>query len=230
MSLSSNARDVAFFSGYKVDKIVNVFEGSFDAGSATTVGGYLKRHSFPHGYTRPVFTKLIWSTDDVNWVDGGYSYRSGDASFYPSIAYSDASDIFILTGLTSGTVYYKVIATWIHNYDGTDPAIDSFISPNAVTTFDSRLNYQKIKETGMVTGTGADIPIIHDLGYYPNARVYFEAFSGEVWPANAGGASNYFLYDFVNQEELQFHTTTDSLILESTPSGRDIWYTVYYDD
>lgn len=230
MPLTSNARDISFASKFPIPKIVGVYEGSVSVTNGTLVGGYLYRFDIPHGFTRPVFTKLVWSTDNTNWIDGGYSYRSGDANQYPTIAYSDATNVHILTGLTSGTLYYKLIAFWIDNFDATNPLVTEYHSPNKETAFDSRDNYQKIALQGSTDGTGGDVFITHALGYYPTARVFFEAFPGEVWPANAGGASNYFLWNPGTQQELQYYLSTSNLVLETTPAGRKIWYEVYFDE
>lgn len=235
MSLLSNVQNVAYAGRFPTDKIVNVLSGSFDAAAATTVGGYLKRASVSHGYTRPVFTKLKWSTDGTNWVDGGFSYRSGDSNLYPALSYSDATSVYILTGVTAGTVYYEVVCFWIDNYDGTSPLIGRYQSPTKDTVFDSRVNYQKIIDQNVVSFTGASDSetITHGLGYYPNARVFYEAFSGEVWPAIAGGISNYFLYDFSNQAQLEYKMSTSALQMDysgTVSTGtRRAWYRIYLD-
>ena len=73
MSLLSNISQVSLASAYPTDKIVDVIPGNFDVGSATFVAGYLKLHSVPHNQTRPVFTRLKWSTDNITWIDGAIS-------------------------------------------------------------------------------------------------------------------------------------------------------------
>lgn len=237
MSLIDNIDRVALASQYPTDKIIKVLSGSFDASAATDVGSpaYMKRHSISHGQSRPVFTRLKWSTDNVNWIDGGYSTREGDTDFLPTIAYSDSTNVYILTGVTTGTLYYEVICFWIDNYDNTNPLVDSYFDTTKPLAFDSRLNYHKIFTQGEEVTSGAiseDITVNHDLGYEPDCWVYIEAFSGQVWPANAGGLSNFFYYDIDNQAEVTSKVSTSDLILEYTGSAtltepRRIFYIIY---
>lgn len=224
MALIDNIDKVALASKYPTDKIVDVITGSFNASTATDVGSpaYMKRHAEPHNQTRPVFTKLKWSTDNVNWIDGGYSTREGDLDFLPSIAYSDSSNVYVLTGVTTGTVYFEIICFWIDNYDNTDPLVESYFDPTKPLAFDSRLNYHKVFMQNEVTGSAV---IDHNLGYEPDCWVYFEAFPGQVWPANAGGVNNFFLYD-ISQEELEVEISSSQLILDATGSPR-IFYIIY---
>lgn len=227
-----------FVSTLTIDNIVRVYEGSYDAGAQPNYGGYMKSFTFAHGLTRPVQTKLLWSTDNITFIDGGLSYRLGDASYLPAIAISDSTNISIITGVTAGTIYYKVLAFWLPNYDATNPTVPSYFnSPaNKYINFNSNNNYQKIWMQGVVTdsGVGSTTDVTHNLGYLPNVRVYFEAFANEVWPANAGGAQNYFLWDATNQAQLDLKIYTDKIALQfigtvGMPS-RKIWYTIYTDD
>ncbi len=228
MPLINNIEDIALASQYPTEKIVFA-ESSFTSVSGmTTVGGYLKQVSIPHGFDRPLFTRLKWSSDGINWVEGGLGYRSGDASFLPTIAYSDATHVHILTGLSSGTLYYEVIGFWIDDYDATNPAIPEFTDSTNDLFFDGSLNYQKRFNWDEVTGTGTTtININHALGHLAAAWVYYEAFPGQVWPALAGGASNFFLYDAAMGElEVKIHANSLELAPVFVNPSR-IWYNIY---
>lgn len=227
MSLSN--RDVAFASDLVTDKIVGVYEGSFSL-PTSLISGYISHTSFSHGFTRPVFVKLLWSSNNSTWNDGGGGNEG--------IAFSTSSDIHIYTTRSSGTFYYRVIAFWIDNYDSTNPGVPPTVGSSSNYHFDSRLNYQKIYSQGSYSdsfSSGATTETIsHGLGYTPNVRVYIEALSGEVWPANFGGASNFWLYDFSNQLECDYEIDNSEVRINvygtaSSPT-RDIWYIIYYDE
>lgn len=235
--MSINFNGVAFASDRQIDKIVRVDEGSFTAGTdTTTVGGFLERYDISHGYTRPVFTDLLWSADNVTWIDGGAGQAAN--SFNSAISYSDSSQIHILTTQTSGTVYYKLISFWIPDYDDTNPFVEPYAAKNNTILFDSRLNYQKIQQSGDIEFNGAGTETVTNneiLVDKPNYRVFFEAFPDEVWPANFGGVRNPFLYDFTNQAELNTSTSSTTLSMTLTlPGGaadqtRKVWYRLYED-
>lgn len=227
-----STEDLGFTSDANIDKIVNVFEGSFSPGSATTIGGFLKQHSISHGFSRPVYTDLLWSTDNTNWIDGGAGQAAG--TFDSSIAYSDSSNVYILTTRTTGTLYYKLICLWIDEYDGSDPDISDYAAATNTIALESDSNYQKIFSEGTLSFTAnATKTATHSLTYRPNFRVYIEAISGEVWPANFGGASNPFLYDFTNQVEAEVWTSTTDVSVKfyygSSTSTRKAWYKIFYD-
>lgn len=230
MSLQANYKNVNFATQYAVDKIVGVYNSSFNAATQTTViGGYLYQYAIPHPFTRPVFCELLWSTDGVNYADGGGGVFSGTQG----ISYSDASNIYVTTGLNIGMIYYKVIASWIDNYDATNPLITPILNTTNNFYFDSRNNYQKIfrQDTQMLSGVSGSLSYIHALGYTPNFKVFFESVSGQVWPAIAGGVSDFFLYDFITQYECAATTTVDTLTMAlqgsaSSVSSR-VWYRVY---
>lgn len=231
--MAINYRNISYISTKPTDKIVAVFEDSFAPGSATVVGDpflrELRQHSFSHGFTRPVFTKLLVSTDNSTWQDGGATSNG--------IAYSTSSEIRILTDRTSGTLWYRVIAFWIDDYDATNPQVPPTVGSKSNIYFDSRLNYQKIAvQPAAVThaaGIGpASSSIDHNLTYKPNARVFFESFPGQVWPAHFGGSSNKWLMEF-DQVECSYSISDTSVTIEtfggaSSPS-RKVWGVVYYD-
>jgi len=232
MSLASNYQNVAFATEYAVDKIVGVYVGSFNAATQTTViGGYLYQYSFSHPFTRPVFCELLWSLDGITYADGGSGLLSG----VPGIAYSDATNIYVTTGLNVGTIYYKVIASWIDNYDTTNPLIAPVLNTVSNFYFDSRKNYQKIykQDTLPLNSSSGTLSYIHGLGYTPNAKVFFESISGQVWPSIAGGTNNYFLYDPSSQYECEATITTSilNMVLQGGAGSVStrVWYRVYLD-
>lgn len=238
MSLVDNIADVSFASEYSIDKIVGVWEGSYNKSSDTSSrgGGFMATiyvYSIPHGFTRPVFTHLLWSEDQTTWVDGGGSLSGGSSA----IAFSDSTNIHIATTSNSGTLYYKLIAYWIDDYDSTNPSVPEFSPAASKLTFDSRANYQKIAAQGVTQyspGTFSSpqtITVNHSLGYIPNAKAFFEPISGEVWPMNAGGQSNVFLYS-ASQDEAYLQIFNDKLeieVLRFSNATRNIWYRIYYD-
>jgi len=238
MSLLDNIANVSFYSAHPTDKIVKVWEGSFDMSSDTTTrtgSGTIYAYPIAHGFTRPLFTNLIWSVDNSTWWDGG-TFSTSDS--VGAIAFSDSSNAYIATTSNSGTLYYKLIGTWIDDYDATNPAIDAFTTGEDKLNFDSRANYQKIYDGDVITysagtfGSQTTIPIAHLLQKIPNAKAYFEPISGEVWPLNAGGSQNPFLYS-LSQDEATISIDSDSIDIKVTRFSneqRRIWYRIYYDD
>lgn len=245
MSLVSNASQIAFASDFPVDKIVGVWEGTYNRATDVTTRTYtflgspynVYVYRIAHGFTRPVFCDLLWSTDGTTYADGGSGATTGGAS----LAWSDSTYIYIYDAqgvASAGTAHYKVVAFWIDSYDGTDPLVPTYSSANKTIGFDSRENYQKIYLQNVVTVTNSSgslstilSTVLHGLSYLPNHRVYFEAFSGEVWPAVAGGASNLFLFAD-NEAECQPYVDTNLLnLLVTLPAHQSarVWYRVYLD-
>ena len=233
MSLIGNAANVAYSTAFPTDKLVRVFTGSY-AGSGTTLrGGSVYIHTIPHNLGRPVFCELLHSDNGgTTYADGGMSASGG----VPRLAFSDSTNVYIFHGYSNtGTVHYKVYATWIDDYDTSNPLVSIQNYSDVPTQFDSRKNYQKIavQQTLNFSGTGSSSQAVtHGLGYTPNAKLYFEAFGGEVWPANAGGATNNFLYDFVNQDECALSISTSLLTVsmdKQSATSRRAWLRGYYD-
>lgn len=234
MSLASNARSVAFTTRWPSDKIVNVWEGSFDRATDVieVIGdlGSIFVYRIAHGFTRPVATDLLWKISS-GWADGGSADNAGDVS----IAYSDSTYVYIVSSVfapAAGTMYYKVIGMWITDYDNTNPLVNSYISSNKETVFNTRNNYQKIYDQNVLTyASSTTQSVIHGLGYKPNFRVFYEALPGQVWPMYAGGASNPFFYDS-NMTEC-YASTTNSLLdvsLDFVSATTRAWYKIYLDN
>jgi len=237
MSLTDNIQDVAFTSEYNIDKVVGVWEGNFDKATDTetrTGGiGSIYVYKIVHGQDRPVFTDLLWSEDGNNWVDGGSSLSGGNTS----ISFSDSENIYIVASSASGTQWFKIIAFWINEYDSTNPLVEAVTPDIKDRLLDGDDNYQKILLDVSSTyspgtfSTPETVSIPHSLGYIPNAKAYFEPFSGEVWPLNAGGISNYFLYDFA-QDEAYMKIYSDRVDVEVNKYSNDtrkVWVKVYLD-
>ncbi len=234
MSLISNAADVAFASSHNIDKIVGVWEGSFNR--ATDViervgdAGSIFVHRIPHGLTRPVFTDLLFTTAST-FADGG----NADDAGITSLAFSDSTYAYIVSSVFApavGTMQYKLIATWITDYDSTNPSVEPYQSTTKDINFDSRLNYQKIYLQDDLTFDSPGIQAAgHDLNSLANFRVFFESFDDEVWPMHAGGASNPFLYDNTDMCQCTAVMTTANLFvqLDTTPTPRRAWYKIYLD-
>lgn len=231
MSQISNADKVGSSSAFSVDKIVGIYRGSYTSGTdTTTIGGYIYQYAIPHTFTRPVFCELLWSTDGITYVDGGAS---------GGIAYSDSSNIYVSTLNATGTIYYKVIASWIDNYDNTNPLITPVLNTTTKAYFDSRQNYQKTRFADVITVNPPPISedivtgISHNFGYTPNAKIFFESITGQVWPQIYGGTNNAWLYDFTNQSECYAIITTTQLkidvLIPTTGHITRLWYRVYLD-
>lgn len=223
MSLTDNMDRVAFSGRHTTDKIVRIFTGTYDSGDLETrVGGLgtIYVYKIAHGLTRPVFCDLITSTDGGTTWDLGIS----------KIAFSDDTYVYIFHGFaTTGTpVDYKVYCTWIDNYDATDPLVDVQTYSSNPVQFDGRLNYQKVHSQDVVTIDSATEVITHDLGYTPNAKVFFEALPNEVWPLNIGGASNPFLYEST-QVEAGAAIYDDRLEITTDSGSARCWWRIYYD-
>lgn len=225
--------EVAFSSSFAVDKVVRIFTGSYNAATdvitrAGTFTAYCYR--IAHGLPRPVACDIITSTDGgTTWNDGGTTNGK--------VAFSDSTYIYILdsiAALGAGTVQYKVWCSWIDDYDSTNPLIDVISYDDQPVQFDSRLNYQKVFANGVASftpgtfGSQQTNVITHSLGYTPNSKVFFEAFSGEVWPLNAGGQ---FQYDNAQDEcELFIYTNRIEITMSRySNSNRRAWYRIYYD-
>lgn len=236
MALVNNLDKVAVSSSYPTDKIVKVFSGSFNTATSARQkdeGGfdYAAKLDLPHGYTRPVFTRLKWSRDGVTWLDGGQSILVSEPGVF-AITFSDSTNVTILCTAFTGTLYYEVVCFWIDDYDGTDPLVEPYTDYTAKPfAFDSRLNYQKIIKQGEVTlaaPSGSTI-VPHDAGVIPNAWVYFESNPGEVWPVIKGGAGNAWLYNYTTQREIEYSTSAvDLAIALAGGSGNcRVWYRIY---
>lgn len=227
MSQIDHASDIAFSTEFAVDKIVGVYTGSYNSATDTTVlGGFVYSYAIPHSFTRPVFCELLWSTDGVNFKDGGGS---------GGIAISDSSNVYVMTTLPTGTIHYKVICSWIDDYDATNPLITPVLNTTSNEYFDSRFNYQKTYLNDMYTVSasplGTTTPISHNLGYAPNAKVFIEALPGQVWPTGLLGKGDPFFYDFSQYEAKVVITSTQLEITHygGGASNARIWYKVYLD-
>lgn len=239
MSLVDNINDVAYSSEFSIDKIVRIFTGTYNRVTDVTTRVYTFAGSpynvyvyrIAHGLTRPLACEMIDSEDGgTTYVDSGIR----------RIAFCDSTYIYIFDAQGSagvGTVNYKVWGSWIDDYDATNPLVDTVSYTNLQTQFDSRLNYQKIFNRTALSFTGGTLgatetqSINHPFAYTPNAKVWFEAFTNEVWPLNAGGASNLFNFDDA-QDECQLFIDSNSVDIKMTKfSGlaRRVWPKVFYD-
>lgn len=228
----TNPIDSKFASPLNLDKVARVFTGTYgSADLITRTGGFALPYvfRFRHEMPRPGMCEVITSTD------GGTTWDLGVGK----IAFCDSTYIYIFHGYaTTGTpVTYKVYYTWIDNYDSTNPSIESQVPTSNNIQFDSRSNFQKIflqDEIGFTAGTFGSSQtrtITHSLGYQPNAKVFFEAFSGEVWPLNIGGVRNAYLYHG-DQDECGADIYSDRLditLYRFSNVVKRAWYRIYYD-
>lgn len=245
MALVDNLDKVAYNTFYSTDKIVQTMTGSFRYGTDTTTRNYTlagapnnqQVYRIPHGYTRPLFVEMFWSTDNISYYVG----TGADNGTAYGIAYSDSTYIYIMpSALAAGTpFYYKLVCSWIEDWDTTNPTIDAFddLPPTYTQTFNSRSIIPSIVQKGVVQAstasvfmTSVQVQTPHNLGYAPEMKVYFEAFSNEVWPMNAGGAANPYLVDD-SQLELVAFTGTAQLAtvftIKASNGTRRAWYSLY---
>lgn len=237
MSLASNANSVTFASAFDIDKIVKIYTGSFNAATQTSTRtgflGTLRYFPISHGLTRPLACEMQWSLDGSTWYDGGVQ----DTSNHNSLAFSTNSSVNVVSPVSSGTVYYRVWCSWIDDYDSSNPLVDVSTYSGTDTIFDSRKNFQKIFRQDVLSfspgtfGATETQSVTHSFGYTPNAKVWFEPISGEVWPLNAGGSSNLFLYDLSQDEcDLEIRNTTIEVTYHKYSNvTRRAWYKIYYD-
>jgi len=241
MSVSSNAKDLMFFSGFTVDKIVRVYTGSYKIPTNTITRDYgflgtQELFRIPHDLGRPVATDLQWSIDNVNWREGGVY----DNTLFTMGTFSDKDYIYIIAPYVSSsasTFYYRVYCRWIDDFDNTNPSITAISYNSQPIQFDSRKNFQKAYEMGVINftaGTGGatqTVSVPHTLGYAPNAKVWVESFKDEVWLLNGGGLSNLFNVS-LNQDEYELTITNSDIsvkIFKYSNQARRAWYRIYYD-
>lgn len=239
MSQATNVNNINFSTAFLTDKICGIRSNTFTAG-AFNVAGYLYQTSVAHNLTRPAFMDGIFSANGSTYVNSGTS--DGTNSY---IVYSDASNYYLLTTANSGVIDYKIVATWIDNYDATNPLITPVFdatlpSVNNTTNFDSRQNYQKIFKENLITvnnpgaGNLGSVPINHGFGYTPNYKIYFESLPGQMWPSISGGTQDIWLYDTVHQYECWGVMDTSNLTINylsgsSSAATLKIFYRIYYD-
>ncbi len=238
MSQPSNVNNILFSNYFETDKICGLWESSIPAADyAAVLGGYLYQYTIPHNFGRPVFCDGLFSTDGTNY----FPVAAGTC-----IALSDSANIYILYNTspapTSGSIYYRIVTTWINNYDNTNPLIEfaNNATNNSKVAFDSRQNYQKIAYSSMITvnnpgaGNTGLYTVTHNLGYSPNYKLFFESLPGQVWPAIAGGAGD--IWDYNSGAQYETYGVSNSSTLDiyydagSAPAATtNIWYRIYYD-
>lgn len=244
-NLANNLNKVQYNTFFSTHKIVQSYVGSFRYGTDTVTRNYTlsglpnpqQAFRIEHGYTRPLMVELEWSTDGSSYYVG----NGADNGVAYGIAYSDSTYIYVMPSqLAAGTVfYYKLVCTWIDDYDTTNPTIGEFDDlPAAYTqTFNSRSRIPSIVRQGVLSGStpsptlaSVQIPYTHLLGYSPEMKVYIEAFSGEVWPMNAGGAANPYLVDDNQVEGVAFTDVSQLTVflnMKSVNGTRRAWFSLY---
>jgi hypothetical protein len=204
------------------DKIVGVYSGTFNAATDTTritytlasAPYYAWWYKIPHSFGQPVFTDLMTSTDGTTY------------SLSNSIAFSDFNFLYIYAGQSAssggnptGTIYYKLVASWINIYDladgssfqgvnlasyintgtiyGNSPSVTPVL-PNQITAFDSRLVYRKVINSQLAAvynGADAAQTSVPTTAKLPIVKGYMECFQNQVWPCHSGGTGDTFLLD-----------------------------------
>jgi hypothetical protein len=237
MGQSAHVSNIAYSNAFAIDKICGILSNTFTA-SAFNVGGYLYKYTIPHNLTRPAFCDALFSTSNSTFVPNGQNDATNAYN-----CYSDSSNFYLLTTASSGLIYYKLVSTWIDNFDTTNPLITPVFNTTLVTSnstnFDSRRNYQKVFKENVVTlnnpgvGNTGTYPITHNLGYVPNYKVFFESLPGQVWPLFGPGDSIW-LYDLTHQYACTAVMNSTTLTIKYTPGSGSastfrLWYRIYYD-
>ena len=242
MSQASHASDIAFSTAFLTDKICGIYSGTFSESNSTYLPGInyansLYQYAIPHPFQRPVLCEGYYVGATGNVPFGQRPSGSGDAAN----VYSDSQNIYILTLGNLGTITYKIIATWIDDYDTSNPLIvPQLNTTNNFPYFDTRNNYQKVLIEDVVTlnnpgvGNTGTYTIPHNLGYKPDFKIFFESLPNQVWPQISGGAADLWVYNGSAQYEILGVVDDNNLILSydglssSAPTFR-VWYRIYYD-
>lgn len=241
-------QQTSFTSLYNSEKIVKVFDGSFRYDTDTTARTFdsytTEVYVIPHGFTRPVFTELWWSLDDVNYFVGAGNTDSTNAAY--GISFSDSTNIYILmvqnaAPISSGTtIYYKIVCSWITDYDNSDPLIDAFTDYPSTYRFNFQSRYQTvmIAKEGVLTLSTASVGFddvveteAHGLDYVPFVKAYYNAYPGEVWPLNSGGVRNPYLVGVSSQVEAVVFTSSSEVIAHAVMKAGNgdvkVWYMLF---
>jgi len=235
MSQADHAADIAFSTAFTTDKICGIYTDTV-AGSAMTlksgggIGTDLYQKIIPHPFTRPVECDTIVSTD------GGATFNPTEA-----LTYSDSSNIYFSVIDNTKTYLYKIVCTWIDDYDTSNPLVAPVLQTTDSIYFDSRKNYRKVLKTGVATlnNPGAGISQIFPVAYSNNGlfssfKVYFESKPNEVWPLINGGAQDVWLNDVAHQYEMNAGASNSQLLLEYIGASASAatfraWYKIYYE-
>lgn len=238
MSLTNPQNATIALPAYDIDKIVGIYQGNFNANTQTTqvtytFGGspaYVWYYEIAHPFGRPVLCELLTSTTGTTYTNNA------------SIAFSDSTKLYIYAGISfvintppTGTIYYRLIASWITGYNNLTPAITPVIQGTSGLYYSSVANQQKIFKQNVVTlAQNASTAITHGLGYYPNCKVFMECFSGQVWPCHTGGTNDTFLFaDSENTGYFNVTTTQLNVFCDANASSfgsSRFWYRIFVDD
>jgi hypothetical protein len=236
MSQASHYQNIAFSTAFLTDKICLVLEGSYAASNYSTIlGGFLYQYPIPHSIGRPMFCDALFSDDNINFIPNGNTTPDTTMSIN---LYSDASNIYILNTANTGTVYYKIVCTWIDNYDTSNPLVTpKFQTTSTQPYFDSRYNYLKIYKSDVLSMSTASSSqtVPQTLKSVPDFKLFFESLPGQVWPMINGGAQDGWLYDPTTQYECQGIMDRSKLTVSyasgtSSAATARVWYRIYYDN
>lgn len=109
MPQASHINDIAFSSGFAIDKIFPTkFTGSFPVAAAVRTTGVV-----PNPYGTSVFPIMQFSNDSSTWYDAGsVIYNASGGSVFQATCYTDSTNITIVAENYSGgtlTCYYRVL-------------------------------------------------------------------------------------------------------------------------
>ena len=222
-AIQANARNFLQNSDYPQDKVTYLKSGQLTI--PTT------------GLTIPIPHTLGYSP----LVDGGWSltpdffeeYEFGTGTFPSAIpgrvynltlyAYSDASNIYIDYENNSGSsqvIYYRITGEQPNDVNVVNPAT---ASQGDTFSYNSDYNYPKILlEDNFNPGASTSIPVFHNLGYKPQARLW-HVISGLYYPSIP---SLNFLSGIVSAQ-----MTTSAMIFALPGSSvSKVYYKVYLDE
>jgi hypothetical protein len=248
-NLRANTDKLSYNSVLGTDKIVKTYTGSFVFTTDTITRSYTlagspnnqKVYRFAHGFTRPGFVDLQWSVDGISYWQGG---GTPDTSTNFAIGYSDSTYIYIMPNqayFPGDRIYYKILFSWLDDFDTTDPVIAALETRPAdyTQTFNSRVLAPTIIDSDVLSLSTASVflddvvqtvALPTGIAYAPFMKVYIEAFPGEVWPLNYGGTGNVYLVDDSQVEGQAFTSPTQFIVdlsMKASNGTRRVWYNLY---
>lgn len=231
MSQVDHIDSIGFSTAFSLDKICGVYSSSFTGASTTLLSGVaggsdLYQHIIPHSFTRPVMCDTLASSD-------------GGVTFSPLLAltYSDSSNLYINVIDNTKNYTYKMVCTWIDDYDATNPLVQPVLETTSSAYFDSRKNYPKILDVDSfnLTSSGSSHSVAYsNSGRASNVKAYFESKPGQVWPMINGGSQDIWLNDPSVQYELTANIGTSDVLFTYSSGGSSaatakVWYKIYYE-
>lgn len=205
MLTPQNARHMLFTTKYPPDKIVGeTVTGSFTAAaSSSTLLAKRTHDAIDHSFGVPVFLQMSYSTDGgATWQDQHVTIPDLSTPSAPVFQTVDvgcyctsAQMVMVASNWTTSdqTIQYRIVPIW----NDRQSQVVSVTRPTGEgLLFSTKYSLPKIylddEITISVPNGSSDQPIVtHDLGFVPNARIWYEPVSGELWPLSPIQYSNF---------------------------------------